>query len=99
MLLLKFESGKRKGADSLFALVAWELWKERNGKGAFAKPRPRLCRSSRTSALGRPVDRRRGVVSWASNHLVLSPLGGDKIFVNSSAPLVARCCNQTISRS
>jgi hypothetical protein len=21
---------KRRGADSLFALVAWELWKERN---------------------------------------------------------------------
>jgi hypothetical protein len=31
MLLLKFESGKRKGADSLIALMAWELWKERNG--------------------------------------------------------------------
>jgi hypothetical protein len=23
---------KRRGADSLFALVAWELWKERNGR-------------------------------------------------------------------
>jgi hypothetical protein len=25
-------SDKRRGADSLFALVAWELWKERNGR-------------------------------------------------------------------
>jgi hypothetical protein len=23
---------KRRGADSLFALVAWEFWKERNGR-------------------------------------------------------------------
>jgi hypothetical protein len=26
----RWHRGKRKGADTLFALVAWELWKERN---------------------------------------------------------------------
>lgn len=25
-------NSKRKGFDSLFALVAWQLWKERNGR-------------------------------------------------------------------
>ena len=28
----RWRGDKRKGADSLFALVAWELWKERNGR-------------------------------------------------------------------
>jgi hypothetical protein len=29
---LRWNGDKRKGADSLFTLVAWELWKERNAR-------------------------------------------------------------------
>lgn len=28
----RWHGDKKKGADSLFALVAWELWKERNAR-------------------------------------------------------------------
>jgi hypothetical protein len=72
---------KRKGADSLFVLVAWELWKERNGMLS-----PSLVHGNADPhAHRRPMDRRRrGEVTLSFARVIslyLSLLGGEKLLV------------------